>query len=130
MLQWKKIFITVAWVSFFMLVGTHNRYMHKLAVMPVLDLGHGEEGYLHLEEMIKHLEFGLKMPDAGQDLQTHGSVAVKHAREALKHYNEALKHANESLGRPTTRNPLMGGGSGSEHSHEEGPSNSYEEGSH
>ena len=78
--------------------------------------------------MIKHLEFGLKMPDAGQDLQTHGSVAVKHAREALKHYNEALKHANESLGRPT-RNPLMGGGSGSEHSYEEESPNSHEEGS-
>tara|TARA_B100001245_G_scaffold17090_1_gene11361 strand:- start:27 stop:470 length:444 start_codon:yes stop_codon:yes gene_type:complete len=128
MLEWKKIFIVVVWLSLFLLVGTQQAYSQASGHASV-GLGHGEEGYLHLEEMIKHLEFGLKMPDAGQDLQTHGSVAVKHAREALKHYNEALKHANESLGRPT-RNPLMGGGSGSEHSHEEGSPNSHEEGSH
>ena len=30
-------------------------------------LGHGEEGYLHLEEMVKHLEFGLNMPDANEE---------------------------------------------------------------
>ena len=128
MLQWKKIFITVAWVSFFMLVGAQQIHAQASGHASV-GLGHGEEGFLHLEEMIKHLEFGLKMPDAGQDLQTHGSVAVKHAREALKHYNEALKHANESLGR-TTRNPLVGEGSGGGRSLEERSPNSHEEGSH
>ena len=55
--------------------------------------------------------------------------AIKHASEALKHYNEALMHANESLGRQA-RNPMMGGGSGSEHSQKEGSSHSHDEGSH
>ena len=128
MLQWKKIFITVAWVSFFMLVGAQQIHAQASGHASV-GLGHGEEGYLHLEEMIKHLEFGLKMPDAGQDLKSHGKAAIKHAREALEHYNEALKHANESLGRPT-RNPMMGGGSGSERFQQEGSSHSHEEGSH
>jgi len=84
-------------------------------------LGHGEEGYLHLQEMIKHLEFSLKMDDASPELKTHGAEALKHAREALKHYGAALTHASESLGRPAG-NPMMGGGSGGEHSHEEGSS--------
>jgi hypothetical protein len=84
-------------------------------------LGHGEEGYLHLQEMVKHYEFSLKMDDASPDLKTHGAAALKHAREALKHYNEALTHASESLGRPAG-NPMMGGGSGGDHSHEEGSS--------
>ena len=128
MLQWKKIFITVAWLSLFLFVGVQQIHAQASGHASV-GLGHGEEGFLHLEEMIKHLEFGLKMPDAGQDLKSHGRAAIKHAREALKHYNEALKHANESLGRPT-RNPMMGGGSGSENYQEEGSSHSHEEGSH
>ena len=82
-------------------------------------LGHGEEGYLHLQEMIKHFEFSLKMDDASPDLKMHGAESLKHAKEALKHYDEALTHASESLGRPAG-NPMMGGGSGGEHSHEEG----------
>ena len=80
-------------------------------------LGHGEEGYLHLQEMVKHFEFSLKMDDASPDIKMHGSEALKHARQALMHYKEALTHASESLGRPA-RNPMMGGGSGGEHSHE------------
>ena len=82
-------------------------------------LGHGEEGYLHLQEMVKHLEFSLKMDDASPELKTHGAEALKHAREALKHYDSALTHASESLGRPAG-NPMMGGGSDGEHSHDEG----------
>ena len=128
MVQWGKIFITVIWLSLFLFVGAQQIHAQASGHASV-GLGHGEEGYLHLEEMIKHMEFGLKMPDAGQDLKSHGRAAIKHAREALEHYNEALKHANESLGRPT-RNPMMGGGSGSEYSREGGSSNSHEEGSH
>ena len=75
--------------------------------------------HLHLQEMVKHFEFSLKMDDASPDLKTHGAVALKHAKQALTHYNEALTHASESLGRPTG-NPMMGGGSGGDHSHEEG----------
>ena len=129
MLQWKKIFITVSWFSLFLFIGAQQIHAQASGHASV-GLGHGEEGFLHLEEMIKHLEFGLKMADAGQDLKSHGKAAIKHAREALKHYNEALKHANESLGRHPTRNPMMGGGSGSEHSQEKGSSPSHEEGSH
>ena len=74
-------------------------------------LGHGEEGYLHLQEMVKHLEFSLKMPDADTQLKTHATISLQHAQEALRHYDEALKHASESLGRP--RSPMMSGGEGS-----------------
>ena len=42
-------------------------------------LGHGEEGYLHLQEMVKHFEFSLKMDDASPDLKMHGAEALKHA---------------------------------------------------
>ena len=51
-------------------------------------LGHGEEGFLHLQEMIKHYEFSLKMPDASEELKTHAPVAFQHAKEAIKHYDE------------------------------------------
>ena len=71
--------------------------------------------------MIKHFEFSLKMDDASPELKMHGNEALKHARQALEHYNEALTHASESLGRPAG-NPMMGGGSGGDHSHEEGSS--------
>ena len=56
--QWKKIFITVAWVSLFLLVGAQQIHAQASGHASV-GLGHGEEGFLHLEEMIKHLEFGL-----------------------------------------------------------------------
>jgi len=126
--QLKKIFISLVWFSLFLIIGPQHIHAQASGHASV-GLGHGEEGYLHLEEMIKHLEFGLKMPDAGQDLKSHGKAAINHAREALKHYNEALKHGNESLGRPA-RNPMMGGGSGSENYREEGSSHSHDEGSH
>jgi hypothetical protein len=89
-------------------------------------LGHGEEGYLHLQEMVKHLEFSLKMPDADENLKAHGAVALKHAKEALAHYDEAIKHASESLGRPA-RVP-MAEGSGGGQGHDDGYGK--EEGSH
>ena len=73
-------------------------------------LGHGEEGYLHLEALVKHLGFRLQMPDATEELKTHGPMALRHAKEALKHYNEALKHGSESLGRRASM--PMGEGSG------------------
>ncbi len=88
-------------------------------------LGHGEEGFLHLQEMVKHYEFSLKMDDASPDLKMHGAEALKPARQALKHYDAALIHASESLGRPAG-NPMMGGGSGGDHrdegsDHDQGP---------
>ena len=91
-------------------------------------LGHGEEGYLHLEAMIEHLKFGVKMADENSDLKVHGGVALKEAQKALEYYNEALKHANESLGR-SARNPMMDGSGGGGYSGNEG-SPSREEGSH
>ena len=83
-------------------------------------LGHGAEGYLHLQEMIKHYEFSLQMPDANEELKTHAPVALQHAKEALKHYDEALKHGNESLGRRASMPMAEGSGGGGYH----------EEGSH
>tara|TARA_Y100001936_G_C15760958_1_gene501209 strand:- start:125 stop:514 length:390 start_codon:yes stop_codon:yes gene_type:complete len=91
-------------------------------------LGHGEEGYLHLQEMIKHYEFSLQMPDANEELKNHASVALQHAKEAVKHYNEALKHGNESLGRRASM--PMAEGSGGDGYKEEGSSHRHEEGSH
>ena len=90
-------------------------------------LGHGEEGYLHLQEMIKHYEFSLQMPDANEELKMHAPVALQHAKEAVKHYNEALKHGNESLGRRPSMPMAEGSGGGD---HEEGSSHRHEEGSH
>ena len=90
-------------------------------------LGHGEEGYLHLQEMIKHYEFSLKMPDARDELKHHAPVALQHAKEAIKHYDEALRHGNESLGRPASM-PMAEGSGGRGHQ-EEGSSHSHEEGS-
>ena len=90
-------------------------------------LGHGEGGYLHLQEMIKHYEFSLKMPDASEELKTHAPVALQHAKEAIKHYDEALRHGNESLGRPASM-PMAEGSGGRGHQ-EEGSSHSHEEGS-
>ncbi len=101
-------------------------------------LGHGEEGYLQLEEMIKHLEFSLKMSDADPTLVSHTETALVNAREALKKYDAALTHASEALGRPSRVAPSGegSGGGGESHSHEEGSghsqkndSQSYEEGS-
>ena len=84
-------------------------------------LGHGEEGYLHLQEMIKHYEFSLQMPDASEEFKNHGSVALQHAKEAIKHYNEALKLGNESLGRRASAPMEEGsGGEDDRHSHDEG----------
>ena len=91
-------------------------------------LGHGEEGYLHLQEMIKHYEFSLQMPDANEELKTHAPVALQHAKEAVKHYNEALKHGNESLGRRASMPMAEGSGGGGYK--EEGSSHTHEEGSH
>ena len=105
-------------IGLFVLVGS-NPVWAQAGGHASVGLGHGEEGYLHLQEMVKHLEFSLKMDDASPELKMHGAEALKHARQALTHYNEALTHASESLGRPA-RNPMMGGGSGGEHSHEEG----------
>ena len=90
-------------------------------------LGHGEEGYLHLQEMIKHYEFSLQMPDANAELKTHAPVVLQHAKEAIKHYNEALKHGNKSLGRRPSMPMAEGSGGGD---HEEGSSHRHEEGSH
>ena len=92
-------------------------------------LGHGEEGYLHLQEMIKHYEFSLQMPDANEELKTHAPVALQHAKEAVKHYNEALKHGNESLGRRAGM-PMAEGSGGGGGYREEGSSHRHEEGSH
>ena len=89
-------------------------------------LDHGEEGYLHLQEMIKHYEFSLEMPDANDELKTHAPVALQHAKEAIKHYNEALKHGNESLGRRASMPEVSGAG----RQQQEGSSHSHEEGSH
>ena len=103
-------------IGLFVLLGANPTWAQAGGHASV-GLGHGEEGYLHLQEMVKHFEFSLKMNDASPDLKMHGTEALKHARQALKHYNEALTHASESLGRPAG-NPMMGGGSGGEHSHE------------
>ena len=72
-------------------------------------LGHGEEGYLHLEEMVKHLEFSLKLPDASPDLKKHIQAAIKAGREALMAYDEALNHASAALGRPAGKGPQSEG---------------------
>jgi hypothetical protein len=92
-------------------------------------LGHGEEGYLHLQEMVKHLEFSLKMSDASPDMKKHLQAAINGGKDALKTYDEALKHASEALGRPAGggKGPMSEGseherereGSGS-HKHDEG----------
>ena len=116
----KRVAGTIFLIGLFALPGSNPVWAQAEGHASV-GLGHGEEGYLHLQEMIKHLEFSLKMDDASPELKTHGAEALKHAREALKHYGAALTHASESLGRPAG-NPMMGGGSGGEHSHEEGSS--------
>ena len=86
MLQLKKIFINIVWVSFFMLVGVQQIHAQARGHASV-GLGHGAEGYLPLEVMIKDLEFGLYMPDAGKYLKYFCNSAIKHEKDALKHYN-------------------------------------------
>ena len=114
----KRLSSSIFLMGLFVLLGSNPAWAQAGGHASV-GLGHGEEGYLHLQEMVKHFEFSLKMDDASPELKTHGAVALKHAKQALTHYNEALTHASESLGRPAG-NPMMGGGSGGEHSHEEG----------
>ena len=114
----KRVTGSIFLIGLFTLLGS-NPVWAQAGGHASVGLGHGEEGYLHLQEMVKHFEFSLKMDDASPDLKMHGTESLKHAREALKHYNEALTHASESLGR-SAENPMMGGGSGGEHSHEEG----------
>ena len=55
-------------------------------------LGHGEEGYLHLQEMVKHLEFSLKMPDASEELKTHAGVSLKARQRSV----EALRRSPQT----------------------------------
>lgn len=114
----KRVTGYILFIGLFTLVSS-NPVWAQAGGHASVGLGHGEEGYLHLQEMIKHYEFSLRMDDASPDLKMHGNKALVHARQALKHYNEALTHASESLGRPAG-NPMMGGGSGGDHSHEEG----------
>ena len=114
----KRVTGYILFIGLFTLVSS-NPVWAQAGGHASVGLGHGEEGYLHLQETIKHYEFSLKMDDASPELKKHGNEALVHARQALKHYNEALTHASESLGRPAG-NPMMGGGSGGDHSHEEG----------
>jgi hypothetical protein len=114
----KRVIGSIFLIGLFFLLGS-NPVWAQAGGHASVGLGHGEEGYLHLQEMVKHFEFSLKMDDASPDLKMHGAESLKHAKEALKHYDEALTHASEALGRPAG-NPMMGGGSGGEHSHEEG----------
>ena len=122
--QVKEIFFGILFV---LTIASTNTVWAQSTGHASVGLGHGEEGYLHLEEMIKHFEFGMGMPDASSDLKMHGAQVLKHAEQAKKHYEEALKHASESLGRPA-RNPMMGRGEGSDHSHEEEGSGGMERG--
>jgi hypothetical protein len=71
-------------------------------------LEHGEEGYLHLEEMIKHLELGLKSPDATPEFKREVRKAIEIGQQALMAYDEALNRASEALGRPATSGPPEG----------------------
>ena len=112
----KRVTSGIFLLGLFVLLGSNPAWAQAGGHASV-GLGHGEEGYLHLQEMVKHFEFSLKMDDASPELKMHGAAALKHAKQALAHYNEALTHASESLGRPAG-NPMMGGGSGGEHSHE------------
>ena len=114
----KRVTSSIFLIGLFTLLGSSPVWAQSGGHASV-GLGHGEEGYLHLQEMVKHFEYSLKMDDASPDLKMHGAESLKHAQEALKHYKEALTHASESLGRPA-ENPMMGGGSGGEHSHDEG----------
>lgn len=119
----KRVVEIILLVGLFTLLGS-NPIWAQAGGHASVGLGHGEEGYLHLQEMVKHFEFSLKMEDASPELKAHGAVALKHAQEALRHYETALTHASESLGRPAG-NPMMGGGSGGEHSHEEGSNHEH-----
>jgi hypothetical protein len=112
----KRVTSTIFLIGLLILLGS-NPLWAQAGGHASVGLGHGEEGYLHLQEMVKHFEFSLKMEDASPELKMHGNETLKHARQALKHYDEALTHASESLGRPAG-NPMMGGGSGGDHSPE------------
>ena len=113
MKRWEQLALTISLVGLLSVVITTSIWAQAGGQASV-GLGHGEEGYLHLEEMVKHFEFSLNMPDASPGLKQHGGAALQHAREALRHYNEALIHASESLGRPLRSR--MDGSSG----HQEG----------
>lgn len=91
-------------------------------------LGHGEEGYLHLQEMIKRFEFSLKMSDTTPDMKKHLQAAIKAGQDTLKSYDEVLKHASEALGRPAGKGS-MPEGSDHEREHEGSGSHRHEEGS-
>ena len=126
-----RAFIVLMYIAVFSLtLGWGQSAFAQAKGHASVGLGHGEEGYLQLEEMIKHIEFSLKMPDANSDLRSHGEQALKDARAALDKYNDALKHASEALGRPARTSSMgEGSGGGMPSYREEGSNHSHEEGS-